>query len=157
MASETVRIIANDVEVGTLPLRQYRLIRRAVFHDWRIYVLQTTNLVDVVWTFLRRSIGLTPTTFFWLLALYCWLDPNGVTRLGLTANGALPGGPNALPELLSDAFLLAFCLPFAEWVVHGSPHRFVNCFARETNKRVRQALKLPVDADLVIVTEHEDC
>ena len=154
-----VRVYANDVDVGTLTTDKYKAICAEAKRDWMLYLAQGLNCGYVAFRMMCNLLRVVPILIFWLLILDALYDPDGFTEI---INGLVKEPAVFASDFLRLAIQIAvpmiaiIAISFALFGhAAGRAFGFVDVFDSAINKRIRQTLKLPVNADLKIVEDVE--
>ncbi|WP_150126636.1 hypothetical protein [Burkholderia cenocepacia] len=142
---------ANDVEVGQMTVADLQAIRKQTLRDWRTYTSQAANCVTLTLNVANRIFRDVPVVWFWVIAALALFRPSGfleMVTIGLSSPTRLAQAFTVSLQLA--LFLTAIALPFESAISHQR-FGFVNVYSAGVNRRIRQALKLPVDSALVLV------
>jgi hypothetical protein len=144
-------VFANDVEVGRLPFVDLQKMRKATLRDWRTYASQALNGATVTLNVANRMFRDVPVVWFWVMAALALFRPDEFLEMVTTGLAS----PTSLTQAFTlslqlSLFLTAIALP-VETAISRQRFGFVNFYSAGVNRRIRQALKLPVESTLVLV------
>lgn len=148
------KVEANQVVVGRISDAKYAEIVFTVLTDWRVYWLQTKNLLRVACKLVDFIFESAPKLIFWVLAAFAFFAPEAI--VGLIA--AIPHAtPVEIEQSIRTAGTLVLTVVFLAATVtkFSGPYRFGFC--DEFNEAIREKLRLHfsllADASFVLFRE----
>ena len=160
MLNATVaRVYVNQVEVGSLPMDQYRRIvddvNAEVHGDRRLYLAQAFNLVKCAYRVVTLILKLALILFLLVLISGTLVAPDEITWLVAAMRNATPAevthGMRVALFVYSglSAFLVLLAATF---IGHrfGYVNQFKDSSGARINLRIREILEVPADGDMGI-------
>ncbi len=147
------RIYVNNIEVGTLMTSQYQDIRKQAFEDWRLYVLQSLNIIGVLLHLCIQVIRGIPMLWFLGAVLFELTAP---AEAASVLKQLLQLQPTAqahyLGQLLWETGLMSLCLVVLPSVLGAlRVPGYLNVFDLAINRKIREILEVPAEGTMNVL------
>lgn len=147
------RVYLNDVEIGSMPIAQYKTIVADVKTDYRLYILQA-------WVVLKGAVNITFSCFhgvamssLLLLSLLVVFFPEDlIASITELKNYSLVDIVETSRTVfiylwIFTSLLMPLLLAFSSKPVYG----IYNCFNNKINYEIRRLLEVPTEGNLNVV------
>lgn len=148
-------VVVNDVRVGALSDANYAMLEQAVFDNWRLYVAQVQNLVEMVGHFSGKLLFSVPVTLFWLGVAVIAFDPNSAVAV-LDAMRTAPSS-----ELIgafahwAPGIATVVAVPMCLFAVLAAPRfGYENQFQAALGAAVRRRVQAAAEGRMLLVPVH---
>lgn len=144
-------VMINGVTSGPLSDAAYASIRRDVLLDYRVYLAQLWNYVQVSLRVVDGFLVVIPAFLFWAVMACVVFSPGDFTRIVLLFQKMTPGMVAANALHVYHMFALLFIVYLGVMLVVGRVFGFVNRFDEAVNNGVRRAVACTATGDVFLV------
>lgn len=138
----------NQVKAGTITDAHYAEIRFQVFHDFRTYVAQATNLLWVAFSFFSVCLTAIPVSAFWIAVGLAMFAPDSITALQAASAAdiaqAISNGARMLPIVMLLSLIVNVLLGLNRF-------GFANQFERAVGVAIRKQCGVVAEGSIVLV------
>lgn len=146
---ETLRVVANGFKIGTISADQYDSIQAEVKKDRRLYVAQITVYLAAAFRLFSRVMKLTPVLWFWLMVA----GALSVTKIDVeTIISVMRTDPGVVISGVRFSLAIALMTTGLALLLEGRVE-VADVFDMAINKKICQALGLPVNVNLVVIED----
>ncbi|WP_157657682.1 hypothetical protein [Burkholderia ubonensis] len=140
----------NDVSIGRITDAEYAAIELSAFRDGRNALAQLFNLGRMALAMVDKLVGVVPHVFFWSAAALVLFAPDRFTEVihGFQQADAATTA-KALDAIARVGFTLAV-LTVGVMAALGCRFGFLNHYAEDVNRRLRQHCNTPAQGDVML-------
>ncbi len=145
-----LQVKLNGVEVGTITEADYAQLKIDAYGNWRNSAAQLLNFGRVAINLFSQMYVAVPIGMFWC-ALFAWVFYPEAFALALDqVRTATPADLSAASVIAARLMLVtAITLPLFG-MMFGMRFGFVNCFAEDTARSLRERLGVAAEGDIVL-------
>lgn len=146
---ETLRVVANGLQIGAISADQYDSIQAEVKQDRKLYFAQILAYLGAVLRLFSRVMMLTPLMWFWLMATGLF----SATIIDVeTILSVLRTDPGVVISSVRFSLVLALMTTGIAVLLEGRVAA-ADVFDMAINKKICQTLGLPVNVNLVVIED----
>lgn len=148
------KVYVNCIQVGSIPIEQYKEIKKSAYKDKLNYILQLLNTIKFLVKLIVKAIKLIP--FVWLLiTFYCILFD--LQQLTIFITVFQENSPERIAEFIKSMFLLGlgfgFIFVLFEAVLFRNNFEYENSFKSAIELAILDLLEIPQGRNVFIQVE----
>ncbi|EGS4262587.1 hypothetical protein P0664_004767 [Salmonella enterica] len=159
MQNNVAVITVNNIEVGSMPVSQYKEIVKSVKKDWRTRVTAVFNCVRYIWKLIIRLWSYFVQSFTVIIALsmfYFSSHPAEATQFVTELrNASSEELASAIRSVTNLCFFLTIIACLLSLFIKGTPV-FVSASENAINRKIREVMEVPTEGKVSVTFKKGD-